>query len=111
MASIYQSALTDLADKNKVSPFTQDFAEDKGVAGRVNALTQPSSPLMQTARTQAKQATARRGLGTEALASRPVSRLSSTRRRRLPKRTPIAVPQNGEQLNAVILAGILPVPE
>lgn len=62
MASLFQNALTALADKNKVNPVPQDFEEDKGVAGRVNALTQSSSPLMQTAQTQAKQATARRGL-------------------------------------------------
>jgi hypothetical protein len=64
MASIYQSSMTELAKKNQIQPVTQDFEEDKGVAGRINTLTSTSqvAPLMKTAQTQAKQAAASRGL-------------------------------------------------
>lgn len=54
--------LADVAAKNQIAPVTQDFDESKGVAGRVNQITSSGSPLMETARTRAAQASSRRGL-------------------------------------------------
>ncbi len=62
MAALYQTALDDLAQKNKIQPFTNTFDESQGVEGRVNRITSAGSPLLTTAETQAKQDTARRGL-------------------------------------------------
>lgn len=54
--------LADVAAKNQIAPVIQDFDESKGVAGRVNQITSSGSPLMETARTRAAQASSRRGL-------------------------------------------------
>lgn len=54
--------LADVAAANKIEPITQEFDESKGVAGRVNSITSSGSPLMETARTRAAQASAKRGL-------------------------------------------------
>lgn len=54
--------LAQVAKANQIAPVTQDFDESKGVAGRVNSITSSGSPLMETARTRAAQATAKRGL-------------------------------------------------
>jgi hypothetical protein len=51
-----------LTDANKVTATTGTFDETKGVAGRVNSLVSADNPLMQTARTQAAQTAAARGL-------------------------------------------------
>jgi hypothetical protein len=58
----YADTLKDLATVNTVKAETTDFDESKGVAGRVGAITSSASPLMQTARTRAQQASASRGL-------------------------------------------------
>ncbi len=62
MATLFQTALDDVAKKNAIQPDIQQFDESKGVAGRVNSITNSASPLMQTARTQAAQQSAKRGL-------------------------------------------------
>ena len=62
MAALYQTALDELAQKNKIQPFTTNFDESQGVEGRVNRITSTGSPLLQTAETQAKQESAKRGL-------------------------------------------------
>ncbi len=54
--------LAEIAKQNAITPVTQEFDESKGVAGRVNSITSSGSPLMETARTRAAQATAKRGL-------------------------------------------------
>lgn len=54
--------LAQVANQNQIVPVTQDFDESKGVAGRVNSITSSGSPLMETARTRAAQASSRRGL-------------------------------------------------
>lgn len=59
--------LSEVAAANKIAPVTQDFDESKGVAGRVNSLTSSGSPLMETARTRAAQASAKRGLQNSSL--------------------------------------------
>ncbi len=51
-----------ITDANKATATTQQYNESTGVAGRVNALTSGGGPLMQTARTQAAQTAAQRGL-------------------------------------------------
>jgi hypothetical protein len=62
MATLFQNALDDVAKKNTIQPDVQQFDESKGVAGRVNSITNSASPLMQTARTKAAQASSNRGL-------------------------------------------------
>lgn len=54
--------LANVAKANQITPVTQDFDESKGVAGRVNSITSSGSPLMETARTRAAQASSKRGL-------------------------------------------------
>jgi len=54
--------LAEVARANQITPVTQDFDESKGVAGRVNSITSSGSPLMETARTRAAQASNKRGL-------------------------------------------------
>lgn len=59
-------ALMDLAEqaakRNRFEPFTQEFDESKGVAGRVNSIISSGSPLMKSAQTRAAQAANSRGL-------------------------------------------------
>jgi hypothetical protein len=62
MATLFQTALDDVAKKNAIQPDIQQFDESKGVAGRVNSITNSASPLMQAARTRAAQASSNRGL-------------------------------------------------
>lgn len=64
----YADSLMDVARKNTITPTDVAFDESKGVAGRVSALTNSASPLMETARTKAKQYSASRGLLNSTLA-------------------------------------------
>ena len=64
----YADSLMDIAKKNTIAPTDVAFDESKGVAGRVSALTNSASPLMETARTKAKQYSASRGLLNSTLA-------------------------------------------
>ena len=68
MASLYETAASNVAAKNTVDPLTQDFDESKGVAGRVADITSSGSPLMQLAATRGKQLAADRGLLSSSLA-------------------------------------------
>lgn len=58
----YQNDLMAIQGANKIAPSETQFDETKGVAGRVASITNSASPLMQTARTRAKQSAAKSGL-------------------------------------------------
>ncbi|MDP3139788.1 MAG: hypothetical protein Q8N17_26060 [Burkholderiaceae bacterium] len=62
MAATIAEDFDKLAADNKIAPTIGTFDESKGVAGRVNTLTNAGSPLFETARTKAAQASAKRGL-------------------------------------------------
>lgn len=62
MAATIADDFDQLAAANKIAPTIGTFDESKGVAGRVNTLTSSGSPLFETARTKAAQASAKRGL-------------------------------------------------
>ena len=62
MPGLMETAANNIAEKNKIDPFTNPFDESKGVAGRVDSLINQNSPLMQTAATNGAQQAAKRGL-------------------------------------------------
>jgi len=58
-----------LADASKAEAVTGSFDESKGIAGRVQQLTDYGSPLMTAARTRAKQNSAKLGLSNSSTAA------------------------------------------
>ena len=69
MATSLMDQATTFADANKVEPFTNDFDESKGTAGRVASITDANSPLMQRAAVKGTQLAADRGLTNSSLAA------------------------------------------
>lgn len=66
--SSYAAQAQAIGDSAQASAATGTFDESKGVAGRVQQLTNAGSPLMTAARTRAKRASAARGLLNSSLA-------------------------------------------
>lgn len=64
----FQKQLDDVMKGATFAPVTQDFEEDKGVAGRVDSLVRQDSPLMQLAATRASQQANARGLRNSSMA-------------------------------------------
>lgn len=69
MATSLMDQATSFADANKVEPFTNEFDETKGTAGRVDSIIKADSPLMQRAATLGTQTAAARGLTNSSLAA------------------------------------------
>lgn len=65
----YADTLTGLQQANTIKPTLGTFDESKGVAGRVGSITSQASPLMETARTRAKQRAASSGLMNSSIAA------------------------------------------
>lgn len=58
----FQAQTDALAQGSQYQAATQDYDESKGVAGRIDTMLRSGSPLMESARTRAAQASAQRGL-------------------------------------------------